>query len=785
MRAYAILFLLLFLGFCQGNRVDEASATDSSTESSQGSFPYLAVVPFQPGHPDPELRRFAAALTSLTRSVLLGYSRLQLLDPLATEQRSTDDARLHAAQSGVHFLLGATVDYDDGRYSIRPYLMDLRTGERSEADSIVTPASALGTVPFDITIRMDELAESMNLRSRNDPWITGREKELGERSFKPSIDAFRYFAYGVAAEEDSPSVALHYYAKALAIEPYFMEARDRSFLLENRSLAATGAGYINATQNAQVLMRYNRLHPMNVALTYQEFGRRSMSVDRSLASKWFQESNRWLYLEGRYRSSYYANNQNGIGSIQLYFNNSGEAMTRFQSAHELLQSLEMQGSLALLENQINLGNAYAASQTYNRSMQYYDAAQRFVETRKSSPAIRALIEYNRGVMYYVRGQYRLCIEESLKARKDLLDSGLGNSALSLAILLNINASLIQQRRYSEALQISDRLGVLARSIGQTTYPSYRYSLHNAGYALDKLGRTLEAMQARRGSNMGYGLNRPLYETFLSAEELPSANLLFQTDAEERQIASYTGAFDMRYHAQQVRSRTYPGRQDDTNILLRDLLYGRKKDAAMERLRELLHTSGSDSEGSGFLFIDVGPGLANVQYPAVTTKSIAQDFRRMDVVALDLPEQVRLFYSQVSAYRRDELLSHSNIRILSADGRESLAKVFSDPERWPVKNRGSVPLRGRTVVIRMANSIDIYLPWSVMQDVLRQLALDLKDSPVLLCFNRSILVKPAGSLKFQIAGYVSIRGFHHNLELLDRGGEPPYTLIDTGDFAFLR
>ncbi|MCB1318826.1 MAG: hypothetical protein KDK34_01160, partial [Leptospiraceae bacterium] len=68
--------------------------------------------------------------------------------------------------------------------------------------------------------------------------------------------------------------------------------RDRSFLLENRSLSATGAGYINATRNAQVLMRYNRLHPMNVALAYQEFGRRSMSVDQNLAIKCFQESNR-------------------------------------------------------------------------------------------------------------------------------------------------------------------------------------------------------------------------------------------------------------------------------------------------------------------------------------------------------------------------------------------------------------------------------------------------------------------------------------------------------------
>tara|TARA_Y100001933_G_C18492529_1_gene353090 strand:- start:132 stop:392 length:261 start_codon:yes stop_codon:yes gene_type:complete len=85
---------------------------------------------------------------------------------------------------------------------------------------------------------------------------------------------------------------------------------------------------------------------------------------------------------------------------------------------------------------------------------------------------------------------------------------------------------------------------------------------------------------------------------------------------------------------------------------------------------------------------------------------------------------------------------------------------------------------------MANSIDIYLKWYEMEDVLQQLAEELKDSPLLLFFNRSILLKKAGSTIYEVVGYVSIRGFHHNLELLDRGGEPPYTLIDNSSLDFL-
>lgn len=787
-RALAVaISVLTILPGCQRKLVDGVShemAADSETR--QEGPVVLAVLPFDTDSNSGELRRFSLGLTSLTRSYLLGFGRIQVVDPLGIHLNLDREHYLQRVRHlGAHFALTGEIVQEDGRYEITVELKDLTQNRSARSDEIVAPASVLGTLPFDIVVRMDELALELDLRSENQPWVSRREKDLADRRFKPSIDAFRDFSQGAYREQFSAGQAIHYYNRALSIEPYFQEARDRVFRLQNLALAHTAGGFRHATGQALVLMRRNQLDPMVVALTYQDFGRKSMGRDRTLASRWLEESNRWLYLEGRYKSSYYADNQNSIGSVYLYQTRVNEAYTRFQSAYQLQREMGMEHSLSALESHMNLACVYAARNNHAKGLQHLAAAQRLSDDLKPGPAVQAILSYNEGVVYYIRGIYPRAIESSRKARQKLIEANMANSALHLAVLLNINASLLHQHRYDEALQISDAIAVRARSIDETGYPPYRYALHNSAFALQNLGRTLEAARARRLSSFqGYGPGRPLYETFLSIHEIPEGSALFYTSSEERQVASYTGAFNMQHHRQSVRSRTYPGRQDDTNILLRDILYPRKRDPGLEYLRQHWLQGRADPEGEGILFIDVGPGLANVHYPAVTTRSIARDFRRMDVVALDLPAQVELFQYQVPAHKKRELLAHTNLRIVGADGRESLRTVFSEAQRWPVANRGPVELNGRPVVIRMANSIDIYLNWYEMEDVLQQLAEDLKESPILLCFNRSILLKKAGSTKYEVVGYVSIRGFHHNLELLDRGGEPPYTLIDNSSLDFL-
>jgi tetratricopeptide (TPR) repeat protein len=776
-KKYPALFLIVLLGACQASPRGIGNQSDQNRPSYRS--PIIAVLPFRTDPDDLELNRFALGLTELSRALLLGFERVQLVDPLGPATPGSDLSNVR--NSGAHFALTGELEFDDGQYELTVELVDLNTGSRVESDDIVSPEGALGTMPFEVALSIDAMALDLDARAENDLWITRRELELADRRFKPSIDAFRYFSRGTAREAGNPDQALHYFQRAAEIEPYFREARNGLFRLRHLGFEARQQSFHRITGAALVLMRRNQVDPMIVALTYQELGRRVMPYDRALANRWFQESNRWLYLEGRYRSTYYADNQNAIGSSFLYMNKDAEARTRFQSAHNLIKEMGAPLSLSALESHLNMGNVLAKQKQYGRSLQYYAVAERLVEEGDFGPAIRAVVAYNKGVMYYLQGSFRQAIRESIEARKHLIEGGLENSAMHLSILLNINASLLHTGNYRDAIRISDRIRTLGRAIGETNYPAYRFARHNLAFALERQGRQVEAMRARQRS---YGPNRPLYETFLSIHELAKPLELFSTESERQKIASYTGAFNMQYHGQSVRSRTYPGRQDDTNILLRDLLFSNRRDPALLALRRTWLPDGGARSGEGIIFIDVGPGLANVRYPAVTTRSIARDFKSMDVVALDLPEQVQLFRFRVPSYKKRELLAYNNLRIVAADGRDSMRTIFADSSRWLDRERTVPELSDRPVVFRMANSIDIYLNWGENRKVFQQIAEDLTDNPVLIFFNRSILVKPARSKKFKIVGYVSARGFHHNLEILDRGGDPPYTLIDSSDLDYL-
>ena len=102
--------------------------------------------------------------------------------------------------------------------------------------------------------------------------------------------------------------------------------------------------------------------------------------------------------------------------------------------------------------------------------------------------------------------------------------------------------------------------------------------------------------------------------------------------------------------------------------------------------------------------------------------------------------------------------------ISGDGLKPLRDQLKD-----------VPLEDYPIVIRAANSIDIYCKWGPVRNALIKMAEDFKQNPTLLLFNREILFKPAGSTKWRIIGQVSTRGFQHrNTSKRIKG--PPYELM---------
>jgi len=78
--------------------------------------------------------------------------------------------------------------------------------------------------------------------------------------------------------------------------------------------------------------------------------------------------------------------------------------------------------------------------------------------------------------------------------------------------------------------------------------------------------------------------------------LPSYSPLGMSRDEDSQLSNYTGVFSFKRHSQKVKSRTYPGRRDDANIFLKDLLSD-DGDSVMKALRPLFFNGNHDLIGS--------------------------------------------------------------------------------------------------------------------------------------------------------------------------------------------
>lgn len=449
----------------------------------------------------------------------------------------------------------------------------------------------------------------------------------------------------------------------------------------------------------------------------------------------------------------------GIALASYYLGDPGRALAHFREARRILALAGLQSTF--YDQLIALDTAILGRQPAD-----IDATV-FAEW----PLIQALFYFHEGSLALAAGRGKEALAHFDASTALLLQRNLMNSDLFLALLFNTGNAALFAGEYFQAMVHYTWAQELVMILGMQNTALEKQIDANSSL----LSRHLMDRYKTEGNPATLGIaNIRLADPYLTAD-LPESEDFFQTRKEYDRIASYTGAFNFRSHPRMVQARTYQGRHDDTNLFLRDLLGGGPRTPEMERLSRLFLEGHQAPRGEGLLFIEIGPGIAHPLYPAVTTIALAEEFKEMQFVALDLPDQVALFQKNVPASRRAKVLGVPNLSILSGDGTLSLKKQWREEKNWLVK-RPALPLdSGSPLFIRSVNAIDIYSPWKDVEPALRMMAQEFKDRAVLLFFNRNICLKLRNHDRFYIVGAVSPRGFHHNVNSLARRGEHPYTI----------
>lgn len=510
------------------------------------------------------------------------------------------------------------------------------------------------------------------------------------------------------------------------------------------------------------------------------------SKEYDLAYDFFQDARKERENLGKVYHQDYAETLSKIGRILVQREKWEDALFYFTSSKEMFETLLLTDSSSFQANQVHFSLLLALLGQREVALNEFYKLESSLLVSNFSEFDRAIFFYNFARLQYSLAAYESSLHYIDLSKKILFRIGQTNHELNFYNILLLGASHFQLGEYNLAETAWEEIINAKLFLPIEDKLFYRNALLNMAYIYQKKGSPKETENYYKQYTRltPYSAIIPLESN--ANPQVTSHVQLGYFDApilnefsifEESVIKSYTGRYIFNGQDEEIRARTYQDRLEDTNEFLRDLLksdfYGNQALAYLKNV--LFPPIASYTKGENVIFIDIGPALNNIEAPGITSQSVAYHFSKMNVILWELPSEVELFLKKVPTDKKEELYSFPNIRIIGADGVGNFLESYFDSQRWLFRNRNIPKLEGKTIIIRAANSIDIYETYSKIQPHFKDLGKSLIENPVLYFFNRSILLKPKGSEKFSLIGYQSVRGFHHNFQSLDRNGEPPYTL----------
>lgn len=787
--------LLLAIPATSWKRSTRAESAAPAERRAPFAAPSVLVEPFSLAGAADTTPEFDAgpAFASLLQSQLSAAGRVTIVRPYALPETRSLSSDARARLLGADLIVSVRYEIQQERLRAELTIANARSGRKHVAEEIEGLRSAPGQFVYAVAAAFFETTAEEELTPT---LLSPDEQRELERRFRPTREPFEHYARGLARERHAPEEAARQYRRALALEPYFLEARDRAFFAAYRSArsARQATRLLNLDYAAQ--LRSGRTDLVNYGALLAELAfSRQYGGDAAGAAILFTRALSALRAAGAGDSADAALCLNALGAMQLDRQAYVPAYNYLAEARRLF---DLNGFPASAANDDNLAALAATATLAGRRSVALDAFARleksYALTGQNDSTEGALLRYNRALVRLrdPASDATLVRGDLAEARRIFFRNGWVNSELYIECLVNEAIAERRAGKLDEAEAKLERARQQLRMLGLENASVYPATLANLARLRslrgDRYNANRLALQARRALRHDYKRRWTLTRSMLVIDDMRAAGLrllqhtpaeseIFFTRDEEDQVRGWTGAFRIERHHQGIVSRTYAGRLDDTNVLLFDLLNDRQRSSpGLNRLRDMLVGGSASLDGRGLVFVDIGPAIANLSHPAITTQSIARDFPAMRVIAFDLPAQMDFFFRHVSRANQERVRAFPNLHLVAGDGFLPLFAQLQSDQAWRLTDREPArPRPGQPIVLRAANSIDIYGRWDQIAPVLRSIVADYKDSPLLFFFNQSLLMKPRGETRFRVVGFLSVRGFHHNVNSLDRGGDPPYTL----------
>lgn len=675
-------------------------------------------------------------------------------------------------QNRSEMILYGSFQWEEKGISFTPKLRYVESKSSAAGKTIFVSYEERGSlmkeVQFSLTHLLDETIRLNRLLKRNPKWVFVSEEEILSES-----EFVRLSEFDPKGSIDARKNAL----QSLDFNIEYSEWLRFQLRLEKQSEDTLKEVWKEAGNSSKISSYIRFQIAKIISQFYFSKGEYAKAVEYANAAKREKEVSKQVF------HSDYADTISLIGKSLVLEGKKEDAIFYLTSARKLYETLGL------------LNDLYGVENTYFYGLLLHDLSQLELSAYELSSIQGQLTEeyqsiyldYNLALVFYRLGRYEAVISLLKEQRKKIFSVSIPNFDIALQSLLLYGAAQYEIGNWSVAKSVWESILQAKSTYAIDDKVYYRSALFNLSilslqrnhleqsetYYKQYVKLTPYGQIQSLPSDDNFEIGKPIYPYTWSIPQ----GILF-SDLEEKTIRSYTGRYLFQTQDEEIRARTYENRLEDTNLILDDLL---NPSAYLSKSMIVLRKSlfgdlRLHEQGNQVVFLDIGPALNHPEYPGITSQAVAKHFPKMEVVLWELPGEVDLFLKKVKPELKEKLYGFNNIRILSADGVGDFQTEYNDPNHWILRNRPIPSLKQKTIVIRAANSIDIYEPYTKIQPHFENLGKELKDNPVLYFFNRSILLKPKGKEKFILIGNQSIRGFHHNFQSLDRNGEPPYSIL---------
>lgn len=759
--------------------------SQSDSPLPQETFPSIGTFPIHTTQP--ELKILGKGIIDFWKTSLQLSPSLVFIENsvyLEQDRDPINQFRKFARLQSVDFIYSGLLSSLDGKVYLTPILYHKSEDTILQARSILLEDDIVSETIYQSLDELVLLTETVLRR-------TGRQYrfdpgQIRQEDYMPSSDTIqKYFKLLHRSTSENPP-SLSDWEEIPKLEPLFWNPWDKIIALRYTGKEESYDTRYFLESFSKKNSSYFHFFLGKIAL---EYGRNLLvKKNKYLSIQYLELANNLFLSSGKPLTMEYASLLSAYSEYYLLDKDPSRAKLNLLNSQEILHRLGQEKSILYMENKLLLSNLFKLDGQLQLAILELEDALLISHTEwlhypEDYHYLLAQAYYNLGTLNLDIGrtqEAKIRLQSTVTLLQDRL---LANTDIMFFSRLNLAKAAWKEKEINRFLHLSLQLENDIRILGLENSEidsknSYNLSLaylmksgiETSSFYKDRYSRMTPYSKLRSIAIDSEPESYPLQDRY----ELEPKSIL--SDYESNLVKSFTGKYRIEFQSQDIRSRTYTDRLEDHEIFLAQLFNkSPTRSKEMARLQELLDIQSEYKTGENVVFLDIGPALGNLTQPAVTSISLVDKFPDITLILQDLPAEVDFFFKETEPAAREKVLALKNVHILSGDGVLPLKDYFRKESAWKIRERSIPKISNKMIVIRTANSIDIYEPYTRVLPYLNSIVTDFSKENVVMFFNRVILIKPAGAKRFEIIGSQSLRGFYHNTQSLDRQGDPPFLL----------